>query len=678
MDEVMLGVEVGGTFTDWVLVRGQEVVRTGKVMSTPRTPAKSVLDAVRDAAVPLEHVTALLHGSTLATNAVLERKGAPTALVTTRGFGDVLEIQRQARTRLFDLAYRHPTPVIPRDLVLEVEERLGPGGEVRVPLEAGDLAERLQALIDHAGVESVAISLLHAYADPAHERALAGLIGERFPDLLVTLSSDVLPLFREFERTSTCAISAYVKPLVARYTSRLEEMMREGGFKGHLAIVQANGGTVPASEIRRHAARMILSGPAAGVIGAVVAGRAVGLGDLLTVDMGGTSTDVCLVTGGEPQVTSEYKIGGLPLGLTMIDIATVGAGGGSIASVDVGGALKVGPESAGADPGPACYGKGGTAFTVTDANVVLGLLRPETFFGGRLTLSMEAADAALDALAEGLGMDRLDVAEGVVRLANATMAQAMRLVSVERGFDPRDYSVVAYGGAGPLHAAALAEELAVPRVFVPFNPGLLSAYGLLLAGSRQDFLQTRILDVPTLDGEVLVEGFRELERKAAAEFLSYGVPLERVELRRALDMRYAGQGYELIVEVDDLLGTAFGPEALIERFEAVHRQRYGHASGGDRVEVVNLRLRATSQGPIGKVDSTGEHQGGEPVIERGTIRHGGRTLDCAFCQRLTLPRGHEVGGPAVIEEPTATTFVPPGWRARVDSRLNLLMTREEA
>ncbi|UCH26215.1 MAG: hydantoinase/oxoprolinase family protein, partial [Trueperaceae bacterium] len=477
MAEKIFSVEVGGTFTDWIVVENGRVVATGKVPSTPAAPATGVMRAAAEALDNLDSVTALIHGSTVATNAVLERNGAVTAVLTTQGFRDVLQIQRQSKTRLFDLFYRQPEPLVPRDRIIEVLERIGPRGEVWHQLELAGLGDRIRELILKSGLESVAICLLHSYANAEHERKLAHFLEDRFPDLQLTLSSELIPRFREYERVSTCTIDAYLKPRVARYIADLETSLQRTRFAGKLSIVQANGGIIPATEAREHAAKMILSGPAAGVIGATAAARASGFDNLLTFDMGGTSTDVCLITAGQAEMTNEYKIGGLPLGLPMLDIVTVGAGGGSIATVDSGGALRVGPESAGADPGPACYGKGGHYFTVTDANAILGLLEPTTFYGGRMPLSIEAATSALETISDPLGMTGEQVAEGVIRLANATMAQAMRLVSIERGYDPRDYTIVAYGGAGPLHAAALAKELSIRRVLVPFDPGLMSAYG---------------------------------------------------------------------------------------------------------------------------------------------------------------------------------------------------------
>ena len=675
MPNVRVGVEVGGTFTDWVLTEGSRIVRVGKVLSTPAHPDVGVMNALEEAGVGLDQLSALVHGSTIATNVVIERKGAVTALVTTTGFRDVLAIQRQAKQRLFDLFYKHPEPLVPRHRVLEVTEKVAPDGSIRQPLALDGLLETLDRLIREDGVQSVAVCLLHAYANPTHEEAVERALAERFPGLHVSLSSDVLPRFREYERASTVVMSAYTKPVVDRYLGHLERRLSDGGFTGHLNIIQANGGSVPAPAIRRHAVKMILSGPAAGVVGATAIAADAGFGDIITFDMGGTSTDVCLVNGGEPKITTDYKIAGLPLALPMIDIATVGAGGGSIAAADRGGIMKVGPESAGADPGPACYGKGGTHFTVTDANVVLGLIRPHTFFGGRLQLELDSAHSALRRLAESLRMNPPEAAEGVRRLVNFTMAQAMRLVSIERGHDPRDYTIVAYGGGGPLHAAQLAEELGCAQVLVPYNPGIISAFGLLIADIQQDFLLTRISAAGSATHSLLVEHFGELEGRARREFDSYDVPWSAVERRYFLDMRYIGQAYELTMPVDEFASGQIPIEQLTSQFHEFHRQRYGHASSREGVEIVNFRLTALHRSTVQRASGVASAARGDVTVETAPVRLDGATSPCEFYHRDTLPEGFRIQGPAVVEEATATTFVPKGWTGTVIANRNLILRR---
>ena len=669
-------VEVGGTFTDWVLVEGDSVVGTGKVPSTPHEPARGVLAASEEALGPLATVQAIMHGSTVATNAVLERTGATTGLLVTEGFRDVLDIQRQTKSKLFDLFYRHPEPLVPRDRIIEVKERIGPGGEVRVPLELEGVAEAVERLIARDGITSLAICLLHSYANADHEERLEDYLDERFPDLSVTRSSTVLPRFREYERMSTTVISAYLRPKVDTYVKHLDTAFGEAGFDGHLSIMQANGGTVPAAQVRRHAARMVLSGPAAGVGGAIAAGRSAGMHDLLTFDMGGTSTDVCLVSEGAASITTEYKIGGLPLGIPMYDIVTVGAGGGSIASVDGGGAMHVGPASAGADPGPACYDRGGRAFTVTDANVVLGLIRPDTFLGGRMTLSTDAARTAAEPIAARLGMTVQEVAAGVVRLANATMAQAMRLVSIERGHDPREYAIVAFGGAGPLHALALAEELSIERVLVPYAPGLLSAHGLALADTRQDYVRTKIVPLDGDPASTIQTTFEFMRRDAESEFARYGIPTDRITIAHALDVRFAGQAYELTIDADPILAEGAPVERIVAAFTAAHEQRYGHVPSGGRAEIVNFRLLAYTANTLRHLAHERPDESELGGDGESDLWLDGAHVSCPFIPRGTLSPGTRVRGPCVVEEPTSTVFVRPGWRGDVDAHRNLLLTRE--
>lgn len=656
MSGLRLGVEVGGTFTDWVLARGDRIEATGKVLSTPAQPERAVLAAVSECGTDATGIDTVVHGSTVVTNAVLEHKGARTCLLTTKGFRDVLMIQRQAKTRLFDLFYRQPQPLVSRDHIVEVDERIGPDGKVRRPLTDFAFVDEVHRLVRDDGVESVAICLLHGYANPSHELAVENALAIALPGIAVTRASEILPEFREYERTSTCVISAYAKPVVQRYLSGLENGLRARNFAGPLTIVQANGGTVPAHAIRRHAAKMVLSGPAAGVVGATTVALEGGFSNIITFDMGGTSTDVCLVTDGRPGTTREYKIGGLPLTVPMIDIATVGAGGGSIADVDRGGILKVGPESAGADPGPAAYGKGGTAFTVTDANVLAGRIRPEAFFGGRLPLDARRAEAALAALADRVALSQAETLEGVLRLVNVTMAQAVRLVTIERGHDPRDYTIVAYGGSGPLHAAAVAADLGISRVVVPTDPGLVSAYGLLIADTRQDFSMTRVSLAARLTDSAIAEAFADLEARAQREFAEYGRPWTEVQARREMDMRYAGQAYEIPVTCNDL-----DVRAITRTFHEAHRTRYGHAVLDGDVEVVGYRLIAVAPSALRKI---------RPAPARDRIHLAPAS---GYYARHELEPGAAISGACVVEEATATTFIPDGWAARVDEIGNLIL-----
>ncbi|MBB2743856.1 UNVERIFIED_ORG: N-methylhydantoinase A [Microbispora rosea subsp. rosea] len=663
-----LGVECGGTFTDLVLLDDVgRLVATGKVFSTPADPSLAVLEAISRLETVDLSGTPLLHGSTVATNAVLERKGPKLGLIVTQGFRDVLELQRHDRDVMYDLHYRKPRPLVRRELVREVPERLDANGKPLVALDEQVVREAVSELAG-LGVTSIAVCFLHSYRNPAHEQRVRELAAEVAPALDVSLSSEVVAEFREYERASSTTIDAFVKPTVDSYLSRLERSLAERGM-GAVSMMQSNGGVVPAAYVRRRPIHVLLSGPAAGVAGAVAVAAAAGIDDIVTMDMGGTSTDVCLVTGGRPQITNESMIDRIPVMLSMVDIATVGAGGGSIVQLDPGGMLQVGPRSAGADPGPACYGRGGTVPTVTDANVTRGLIRPGHFLGGRHALDRPAAVRALDVLAGPLGRMPAQLAEDVFRIANVAMAGAIRLVSTERGHDPRDHTLVAYGGAGPLHAAAVADELGIRTVLVPPHAGLMSAYGLLSSDFQRRFAVTRVADLDELAPGELDEVFAELLADARAEIAAQDMNPDDMLVEHELDLRYRGQGFELTVPVP--MGA--GPAEATELFHDAHTLRYGHATRGKPVQVVTYRLtlrlpRRDTALPAVQVEGSARREDLPVVID-------GREQTCAFLWRAGLPPGFAINGPAVIEEDSATTYVPPGWTAAVDDATNLLLTR---
>ena len=507
MKTAIVGIDTGGTFTDFVVLAGDEI-RVHKEPSTPTNPTEAILAGLEHLGSEIGEV---VHGSTVATNALLERRGARTALATTAGFEDVLEIGRQTRPAIYDLSVTRPAPLVERQARFGVRERLGTKGEVVVPLEAGDAAEVASA-IAAGGFESVAICLLHSYANPEHERLVVAALEEVF-DGFLTASHQVLPEFREYERTSTTVANAYVGPIMQRYLGELADRLPGPRIR----IMQSNGGSISLQAARRSAVQTILSGPAGGVVGGVEVGRLAGYPDVITFDMGGTSTDVSLCQG-EPARTSESSVGGLPIRLPVIDIHTVGAGGGSIAYRDPGGALRVGPRSAGAVPGPICYGRGDTDVTVTDANLFLGRLSPTHFLGGGSMLDMAPVEGAILGLATAMGMSSVELAEGIVSVANMTMAGAIRVISVERGFDPRDFSLVSFGGAGSMHAAALARDLGIPRVIIPAAAGILSALGMLLADIVRDYSQTLMVATDVADGGTLDAAFASLEARALEQF----------------------------------------------------------------------------------------------------------------------------------------------------------------
>jgi N-methylhydantoinase A len=639
-----VGVDVGGTFTDLVALAGGRIV-TAKVPSTPHDQSEGVLRSIEASGVPAAEVDALAHGMTVATNALLERRGARTALVTTAGFRDVIEIGRQARPSLYDLTEDRPPALVPRELRFTVRERMGPDGELE-PLDRGSLDEAIDALHD-ADVEAVAVCLVFAFAHPEHERAVAEAVREALPGVHVSLSSDVLPEFREYERFSTTVADAYLAPALGSYLSRLRERTTEAGLPDPL-VMQSSGGVIGIEDAGRGAAAFALSGPAGGVVGAAHAAAASGYRDLLTFDMGGTSTDVGAVIDGRVTTTTESTIGGVPLKLPAVDVHTVSAGGGSIAWADPGGALRVGPRSAGADPGPAAYGRGGEMPTVTDANVFLGYIADGATLGGELVLERERAETALATLGERLGLDALNTALGTVSVAEAEMVRALRVVSVERGIDPRELVLVAFGGAGPLHACALAEELGTRTVLVPRASGVLSALGLALSDLRRDYVK------PLLgSGAGAGAAFEQMERRAREEL---GDPV----LERASDMRYRGQSFELTVSDG-------------QSFHDAHERRYGYRLDDEEVELVNARVTATverERPPLRDEPGEGDAQAGS---RRASVDGG--WVDLAVYDRDRMGAGSRVEGPAIVELRESTCLVRAGWAGAVDEAGTLVLER---
>lgn len=673
---MILGIDVGGTFTDLVLLDDAGQVSIHKLLTSARDPSVAILQGIADLNAGLE--ATVVHGATVATNALLERRGARTALITTEGFRDVLEIGRQARSELYALEPTRPEPLVPRSWRFELPERIDRHGQVLHALDPGAVAAVLDRLREE-GIESVAVSFLFSFLDPRHEQQvrdqLAALEGEA---PFVSLSSDVLPEYREYERTSTTVMNAYVTPLVARYLANLER-----GLEGRrLRVMQSNGGAISAAAARAQAARTALSGPAGGVVGGAELARLAGFQQVITFDMGGTSTDVSLCPG-QVQQTSEGNIAGLPLRLPIIDIHTVGAGGGSIARLDAGGALRVGPQSAGADPGPVCYGlPGAQEITVTDANLVLGRLDAHHFLGGRMTLDLERTTARFQELARRLSLPLEAAAWGVVRVANSNMERAIRTISVERGHDPRRFTLVAFGGAGPLHACELATALGIPRVLLPPGPGVLSALGMVLADVVKDYSRTVMLPARALEPGSLPRLFAPLLERARADLGAEGLVEESIELRPALDMRYTGQSFELTV---DAACEAEDVEGLVRAFHEAHRRRFAYASEGEAVEIVNLRVQAvghTAKPRLaprepGSPDPRAAHAGYRPVyFAAGGSSRAARPMFAALYERERLAPGNIVVGPAIIWQLDTTTVIPPGWAATVDAWGNLVAEPE--
>ncbi|WP_274427325.1 hydantoinase/oxoprolinase family protein [Chelativorans sp. YIM 93263] len=661
-----IGVEIGGTFTDLVWSGPDGRLHTGKTPSTPDALHEAVLTVISEAGMPLGDVAGITHGSTVATNALIMRKGASAGLLTTDGFRDVVIVGRGDRDHgVYDMQYRRPAPPIRRGMIREVPERIGPDGEIIVPLDLEAAWREVEAFLSQ-GVEGIAISLIHAYRNPVHERALADMIRQRAPHVAVSASHEVSPEFREYERSVTTVVNAFVGPVVESYVHLLDAGLRDDAYNGLLKIMQSNGGAMPADAAGANAVRMLLSGPAAGVRAAMWFAERNGIKDVITLDMGGTSTDVAIAQGLVPSMVPELKIDGLPVRTASVDMATIGAGGGSIATIDPGGFLAVGPESAGAVPGPVCYGRGGTRPTVTDAQVIAGLLRPQQFFGGRMELSGSAAKAALAPLDSG--GDATRAADAVLRLVNSNMAAAVRLVSTGRGIDPRDFTLVAYGGGGPLHAAMVAGELGITRVLVPWSPGLASAFGLLIADTLIDAAQSDLhgLNDTSLDAarcNDLRARCHELARTYGLEEGGYGIEI-------GLDMRYVGQAFELTVWTE---GRARAKEELRRLFEDEHRASYGYARARLDVEVVSYRIRLTASSDA-RI-STPLPAGKGNVPEEVPISIAGADLVAKALARNDLAVGGKVSGPAILSEPTSTTVVPPEWEAECLTTGDLILRR---
>ncbi|MEI2415239.1 hydantoinase/oxoprolinase family protein [Orrella sp. JC864] len=669
-----IGVEVGGTFTDLVAI-DDSGIRVLKVPSTPQNPDEGAFNALLASEIPLETVQDLAHGSTVATNAVLERKGFLTAFVTTEGFRDVLALQRHGRSNIYDLKYRKPEPVVRRSDSFEVSERILGDGTILTPLDMDRVQASLIPALRDGSYQAVAICLLNAYVNPEHERRLRDCIARHLPDLNITLSSDITREFREYERASTTTLSAYVQPVMDRYISRFEQRLAEAGFKGRFSVMQSNGGKLPASAMRANAVTALLSGPAAGVMGAARQAARSGYENLITLDIGGTSTDVCVVIGGKPQLTNEFTIDGLPVRIPLLDINTVGAGGGSIIWVDDGGMLRVGPESAGASPGPACYARGGTRPTITDAHVVRGSILPEAFLGGRMQIDPALARQALQPIAERFGMSLEEAADSAIQLANANIVRAIQVISTQRGHDPRESVMVPYGGAGPLHAAQVARDLGIQTISVPPNSGVISAYGLLASDFIQFESLTRRARLDDKAPQVVREVFAEMRERAFARARDMQLG-DALHLNFVADMRFVGQAFEVPVELPHEQLGSLTTEQLRELFGAMHQKLFFFGAHSDKpIEIVSFRLGLTA--PLKELPVLAEPQGGS-VAEREIDLYDGRAWHKArLLSRSAMRPGMTVPGPALLDDPTSTLLVPQGWSARRDAADNIILTMQE-
>ncbi len=693
-----IGVDIGGTFTD-VAVVDEAGGRIGvvKTPTTARDFVAGVVDALEAAmarhGVPAPDVVLLSHATTVVTNAILERTGAKTALIATRGFRDVLELRRSARARLYDRNQEPPAVLVPRHRRFEVTERVGADGAVAVPL-AEDELDAIVEEIRNEGVEAVAVCLLFSFLRDDHERRIGARLRSALPGVPVFLSCDVLPELKEFERTSTTAVCAYVGPVLMSYAERLERAARDLGLPP-LHIMGSSGGVLDVAECLKMPALTVESGPAAGVVAAAFAGRQLGEPNLISFDMGGTTAKASLIHEGRVEVTSEYEVGadanaarwmhgtGHPIKAPVIDLAEVSAGGGSIAWIDSGGGLRVGPRSAGAEPGPVCYGQGGREPTVTDCDLILGYLNPDHLLGGALAVDPAAAEAAVrEKIAGPLGLPVPDAAAGVVEVVDHNMAEVLRIVSVERGHDPRDFGLVAFGGAGPVHAASLARELDIPKVIVPPIPGGFSALGLVATDLRRDYVRTFYRRLDRVTPDEVSEALSAMEAAGRGMLAAAGVPEARRRLRRAADVRYTRQAYELTVPVGDGAVGAGHLAALAEAFHARHRAAYGHDSPGEPLQIVNLRVGATGvlDGLELKAGGGGDGaaHGAVDDARRGTRQvwfRGAGAVACGVFDRDRLPPRGDVPGPAIVEAADTTIAIPPGWRGRTDPRGFLVMER---
>jgi N-methylhydantoinase A len=691
-----LGIDIGGTFTDATLLDKESgEVTVDKVSSTPHDPSIGFLEAslsiLNKASVDPKDIEFVVHATTVATNSIIEGKLAPTGFVTTGGFSDMLELARQMRPSLYDLRFEKPRALVPRERCFGVAERLDARGAVLVELDEEALRHVADGL-RQKGIESVAVCFLHSYVNPAHERRAGEILHELLPDVVISLSAEVAREFREYYRATTTVINAAVAPIVSKYLESIVEKLRGVGLQGELLIMQSNGGVYTANAARERPVFMVESGPAAGVIAATYLGGALGYPNVISFDMGGTTAKACLIQGGTPRVTKDYEVGGkaapgtgsargsgFPIRTPVIDLVEIGAGGGSIAWVDAGGILRVGPQSAGADPGPVCYRRGGTQPTITDANLVLGRLNPDYFLGGGVRLDIDAARAAIDDhCARKLGLDVIEAANGIVEIANTAMVNALRLVSVQHGYDPRDFVLIAFGGAGPLHANRLADETGIGTTLIPLSAGTTSAMGLLVTDLKREYTTTMIQRAADADLAALKEGFEDLESQGRLDLTHEGVAPEEMAFARQIDMRYVGQSYELTINAPAGELSSREITAVVTHFNSEHERAYGHSAEDEPVEFVNLRVTATGMIAKPRLRKIGAN-GNRPDVALKTHRsvyfaEAGAYVDCPIFDRYQLNAGAVVIGPAIVEEFDTTTVVHPGYHATVDAFGNLLLT----
>jgi N-methylhydantoinase A len=665
-----VAMDIGGTFTDFVVVdEAAGGTTSGKVLSTPANPAEGVLEGLGQSVPELGGIEFLVHGTTVGLNAFLERKGTRVLLLMTAGLRDAYSIARHDRKELYALQYRKPKRLVPRRDVLEVTERLRWDGIVEIPLDEASLTPIVEKIREE-GIEAVAVCLVHAFTNPEHELRVREILERECPGLSVTLSHEIAREWREYERASSAVLNAYIAPRVAGYLEALEDELGRREVPATLHVMQSNGGITTARKAREQPIQTLLSGPVGGTMGCAALSRSTGRPNLLGIDMGGTSFDLSLVVEGRPSVSMETELEGLPVLMSLVDIHTIGAGGGSLAWLEAGG-LRVGPQSAGADPGPACYGRGGTQPTVTDANLFLGRLDPGYFLGGRMSLDEEAAQRALRSIGPEVGLDDTAFAEGVLAIINAKMADAMRTITVKQGIDPREYSLVAFGGAGPMHAVWLAEELEIREVIVPWSPGTFSAWGMLQTDMRHDVVRAFYRPVAELEAGDVAAVYAQLAEEGAALLEHEGVAADDRYFARSADMRYVGQEYTVNVAI----GEEISLDTIDHDFHETHRTRYGHSTPGAPVEFVNLRLAALGRIGAGRAPFQASADGQDPLLGSRRVVFAGDEHETEVLLRDHLRPGARYEGPLVIEEESSTTVVPPDYTVEVDELGNLLVTR---
>ena len=668
-----VGIEVGGTFTDLVMSDGKNI-KTAKVPSTPASPDEGAMLAIKAAGLKLDEISELIHGSTVATNAVLERKGGRVCFFVTRGTKDLLLIQRHDREAIYDLQYQKPRPVVPRHDTYEIDERIAADGDIVTDLDSEVASTLVRNIFDKEKFDSVAICFLHSYLNSIHERALSDIISALYPGMPITCSSDVAREFREYERASTTTLAAYVQPVVAGYISRFSEELARRGFQGKFSIMQSNGGRMPAAAITKNAITALFSGPAAGVMGAIRGKGKTPYPDLITLDMGGTSTDVALVSNDQAELAPMTMIDGLPVKTPVVDIVTVGAGGGSIAWVDDGGLLRVGPQSAGATPGPACYGRGGKLPTVSDAHLVRGTLQSDSFLGGKMSVDLAAASNVIGEIAKKFNVELAEMADNIIRVAEANIVRAIQQVSTERGSDPREFALVPYGGAGPLHAARVAEDLNIDTVVVPPNAGVLSASGLLLSDYIHYRSQTKRLLLNEKNLISIQSNITSLTIEAKEYLMKLGIqPNKRIET--ALEMRYVGQAFEVPVKLTETDVRNISLALLQKRFAEAHHKIFEFSKPeGDPVEIISIRVGAGEKTPELAVGHDNEDTNNDPKIAKVDIVERGILSETTTLSRADLT-GRTVSGPVLVQDQNSTVYVPCGWQVRLDDYYNIVLKR---